>query len=128
MIKAALIVGLGSFVGGSLRYLSVVWINRKVEVDFPLAILLVNTVGSFTIGFITPGFERFSWAGDATLPLLLSAGMMGGFTTFSAFSLQTLKLMQMGSWGLAAINAIVSVLCCIISVFIGFKLGQTLFR
>lgn len=128
MIKAALLVGLGSFVGGSLRYLSVVWVDRKLEVDFPLAILLVNVAGSFLIGFMTPGLERYSWGGDAALPLFLSAGMMGGFTTFSTFSLQTLKLMQTGSWGLAAINAVASVLCCVLFVFVGLKLGQALFR
>ncbi|MBT3481534.1 MAG: fluoride efflux transporter CrcB [Opitutales bacterium] len=128
MIKAALVVGLGGFVGGSLRYISVVWVNRKMEVDFPLAILLVNVAGSFAIGFMTPGFERFSWGGDTTLPLFLSVGLMGGFTTFSTFSLQTLRLMQSGSWGLAAINAVASVLCCLVFVFVGFKLGQVLFR
>ena len=128
MIKAALVVGLGGFVGGSLRYISVVWVNRKMEVDFPLAILLVNVAGSFAIGFMTPGFERFSWGGDTTLPLFLSVGLMGGFTTFSTFSLQTLRLMQSGSWGLAAINAVSSVLCCLVFVFVGFKLGQVLFR
>ena len=128
MIKAALVVGLGGFVGGSLRYISVVWVNRKMEVDFPLAILLVNVAGSSAIGFMTPGFERFSWGGDTTLPLFLSVGLMGGFTTFSTFSLQTLRLMQSGSWGLAAINAVASVLCCLVFVFVGFKLGQVLFR
>lgn len=128
MIKAALVVGLGGFVGGSLRYISVVWVNRKMEVDFPLAILSVNVAGSFAIGFMTPGFERFSWGGDTTLPLFLSVGLMGGFTTFSTFSLQTLRLMQSGSWGLAAINAVASVLCCLVFVFVGFKLGQVLFR
>ena len=128
MIKAALVVGLGGFVGGSLRYISVVWVNRKMEVDFPLAILFVNVAGSFAIGFMTPGFERFSWGGDTTLPLFLSVGLMGGFTTFSTFSLQTLRLMQSGSWGLAAINAVASVLCCLVFVFVGFKLGQVLFR
>ena len=128
MIKVALIVGLGSFVGGSLRYLSVVWIDRKADLDFPLAILLVNVLGSFLIGFMTPGLERFSWGGDTALPLFLSAGMMGGFTTFSTFSFQTLKLMQTGSWGLAALNAIASVLCCLVSVFAGLRLGQMVFR
>lgn len=128
MIKTALIVGLGSFVGGSFRYLSVVLIDRKVEIDFPLATLLINVIGSFLIGFMTPGLERFSLSGDTAWPLFLSAGIMGGFTTFSTFSLQTLKLMQSGSWGLAALNALASVLCCLASVLAGMKLGQLLFR
>ena len=92
MIKAALIVGLGSFLGGGLRYLSVAWIERKADMDFPLAILLVNITGSFLIGFVTPGLERASFGGDSLMPLFLTAGILGGFTTFSTFSLQTLKL------------------------------------
>lgn len=127
-MKAALIVGLGSFLGGVFRYLSVVWIEKKTQMDFPLAILLVNVVGSFLIGFIEPGLERLSIGGDELVPLFLTVGMMGGFTTFSAFSLQTLKLAQSGSWGLAALNAAVSVICCLVSVFAGLKLGQIAFR
>jgi len=128
VIKAALLVGLGSFLGGSLRFLSVVWIERKASLDFPLAILCVNALGSFVIGFAAPGFERFSWGGESVVPLLLSAGMMGGFTTFSTFSLQTLKLMQNGNWGLAFLNAIASVVCCLLSVWAGWRLGQWAFR
>lgn len=127
-MKAALIVGLGSFVGGSLRYLSVVWIERKAQMDFPLAIFLVNVLGSFLIGLATPGLERLSLSGDSAMPLFLAAGVMGGYTTFSTFSLQTLKLIQTGSWNLAFLNALASVLCCLVSVFAGLKLGQILFR
>ena len=128
MIKAALIVGLGSFLGGGLRYFSVAWIERKADTDFPLAILLVNITGSFLIGFVTPGLERASFGGDSLMPLFLTAGMLGGFTTFSTFSLQTLKLAQSGNWSLAFLNAVASLLCCLVSVFTGLKLGQLLFR
>jgi len=127
-MKAALIVGLGSFIGGSLRYLSVVWIERKAPLDFPIAIFVVNVVGSFLIGLATPGLERLSLGGDSFMPLFLAAGVMGGYTTFSTFSLQTLKLIQAGSWNLAFLNALASVLCCVVSVFAGLKLGQILFR
>lgn len=128
MIKAALIVGLGSFLGGGFRYLSVVWIERKSEMEFPLAILLVNVLGSFLIGFATPGLERLSFGGESFMPLFLTAGMLGGFTTFSTFSLQTLKLAQSGNWSLAMMNAVASLLCCLVSVFAGLKLGQLVFR
>ena len=128
MIKAALIVGLGSFLGGGLRYLSVAWIGRKADMDFPLAILLVNITGSFLIGFVTPGLERASYGGDSLMPLFLTAGIMGGFTTFSTFSLQTLKLAQSGNWNLAFLNALASLFCCLVSVFTGLKVGQLLFQ
>ncbi len=128
MIKAALIVGLGSFLGGALRYLSVVWIERKAQMEFPLAILTVNVVGSFLIGFVTPSLERVSLGGEPYMALFLTAGMLGGFTTFSTFSLQTLKLAQSGQWSLALLNAAASLLCCIVSVFAGLKIGQLVFR
>lgn len=128
MMKAALIVGLGSFLGGALRYLSVIWIERKSEMEFPLAILIVNVVGSFLIGFVTPGLERVSFGGEPFIALFLTAGMLGGFTTFSTFSLQTLKLAQSGHWALALLNAVASLLCCLISVFAGLKIGQLVFR
>lgn len=128
MIKAALFVGLGSFLGGSLRYLSVVWIERKAEMEFPLAILFVNVLGSFLIGFVTPGLERVSIGGESLMPLFLTAGMLGGFTTFSTFSLQTLKLAQSGNWSLAMMNAFLSLVCCLVSVFAGLKVGQLVFR
>lgn len=126
-MKAALIVGLGSFIGGSLRYLSVVWIERKFESPFPAGILFVNAVGSFLIGLATPGLERIAWNSEPLAPLFLTAGVMGGFTTFSAFSLQTLKLAQAGQWGMALLNALASVACCLLAVFAGLKLGQLLF-
>ena len=125
-LKAALIVGLGSFFGGSLRYLSVIWIDRKVGGDFPLAILCVNVVGSFLIGLMTQGFARYVWMHDAALPLFLTVGLLGGYTTFSTFSLQTLKLLQEGNWTLAALNVAGSVIACVLFAFAGIKLGQAI--
>ncbi len=126
-MKAALIVGLGSFIGGSLRYLSVLWIERKIDSPFPIGILFVNILGSFLIGIATQGLERVAWNGDPLAPLFLTAGIMGGFTTFSTFSLQTLRLAQAGHVGMASANALASVVCCLLSVYAGIKLGQLLF-
>ncbi len=128
-MKAALIVGIGSFLGGGLRYLSVVWIGRKTHLEFPLAIFVVNVVGSFVLGFVTPGMEKVLFGGeDSSLSLFLAAGVLGGYTTFSTFSLQTLKLAQSGNWSLAFANAFVSVICCLVFVFAGLKLGQLWFK
>ncbi len=127
-MKAFLLAGLGSFLGGGLRYLIIVAFERKGTFDFPIAILAINAVGSFMIGLMTPGFERYSLGGDSAASLILSVGLMGGFTTFSTFSLQTLKLMQNGHWALALFNALASVCCCLISVWGGLRLGQLLFR
>ena len=126
-MKAALIVGLGSFIGGTVRYLATVWVERKFEGAFPIGVLAVNALGSFLIGLITAGFERMSAGAEPLMLLFLTAGIMGGFTTFSAFSLQTMRLLQSGNWGLAGINALSSVACCLIAVFAGWRLGQIVF-
>ena len=128
MLKAALIVGLGSFFGGGLRYLIAAYSAKKWESDFPLGILLVNVLGSFAIGFFAPLFAKYNIMGDQSLPLFLSVGVLGGFTTFSTFSLQTMKLMQNGQLGLAFANAGFSLIGCLVSVFLGLKLAGTLFE
>ncbi len=124
-LKSLLLVGLGSFVGGSLRYVSVFWIDRKADGDFPLSVLLVNALGSLLIGFLAPMYSKFGWNHGHAAPLMLSVGVLGGYTTFSTFSLHTLQLLQAGSFGLAAANAVLSFAVCLASVYLGLKLGQT---
>ena len=122
--RSLLFVGLGSFVGGVLRFVSVFWIDRKEVGDFPLGVLLVNAFGSFAIGLALPLYERMGWGRDDAAPLLISVGLLGGFTTFSTFSLQTLRLLQSGHLGLAGLNALGSVVACLLSVYLGWKLGE----
>lgn len=123
-IRTLLIVGMGSFVGGCLRYVSIVWIDKKATGDFPLSVLAINAIGSLLIAFLLPLYSRYDWAPDSSLPLFLSVGLLGGYTTFSTFSLQTLRLMQNGQVGLAALNASASVAACLIAAYCGWKLGN----
>ena len=127
-LKAALIVALGSFVGGGSRYLVASFVDARASGEFPLSIFLVNLIGSFLIGFLTPMMTYYAWEKGSGIPLFLSAGLLGGFTTFSTFSLQTLRLAQSGSWGIAFVNAFASVACCLVSVFLGLKVGQAIFE
>jgi len=126
--KAALIVGVGSFFGGGSRYLLASFVDEKAQGEFPLSIFLINVLGSFLIGFLAPVMTYYAWEKTTAGPLFLSVGLLGGFTTFSTFSLQTLRLAQSGSWGLAFVNAFASVACCLVSVFLGLKLGQAIFE
>jgi len=125
-LRAAAIVGIGSFFGGSFRYALATFIDAKSRGDFPLSILLINVSGSFFIGFLAPLMTYYGWDKNTSVPLFLSVGMLGGFTTFSTFSLQTLRLAQSGNWGLAFANAAASVFCCLVSVFLGLKMGRLL--
>ncbi|MBD5780517.1 CrcB family protein [Pelagicoccus sp. NFK12] len=123
-MKAILFVGLGSALGGSFRYLTVIWVDRKATGDFPFSVLVANVVGSFLIGLLLPLYSKFGWGKDEAVPLFLSFGLLGGYTTFSTFSLQTLKLLQGGYYGLAGLNAAGSFFACLLAVFCGWKLGQ----
>lgn len=121
---AYLWVALGGAFGSVLRF----WVNdlvlQKSQSSFPLGILIINVTGSFLIGVFaaftdpdgrimaSPGVRQF-----------LMIGICGGYTTFSSFSLETLKRMQDGDWFYAGANIILSVVLCLVAVWLGYLLG-----
>jgi CrcB protein len=120
-----LAVGLGSALGGMGRFWIAGLIGQRWGDSFPWGTILVNISGSFIIGLLAAlstqdGQSRWS---PATLHFLL-AGICGGYTTFSAFSLQTLKLLQAGNWLHASGNILISLLACLFAVWLGYLAGQ----
>ena len=91
---------------------------------FPWGTLAVNIVGSLFIGILA----AFGDSARVGLPpearQFLMIGVLGGFTTFSSFSLQTLRLMQDGDWARAAGNVLLSVIVCLIAVAAGYRLAR----
>lgn len=120
-----LLAGLGSALGGMARVWLSNWAAHRWGDAFPWGTLLINTTGSFLIGFvaglIVPG-SRFGLE-DRTVTFF-TAGICGGFTTFSAFSLQTLRLAHQGHPWSAAANVGASVVCCLLAVALGHELGR----
>lgn len=120
-------VGLGSALGGMSRHwIAVVSLNR-FGAAFPWGTYLVNVVGSFTIGLIAV------WAAQGRSPFalvpvqrFLLVGLLGGFTTFSSFSLQTWQLYEKGQTSLALLNAVGSLLSCLVAVALGMRLARVL--
>ena len=98
MIKSILIVGCGSFVGGSLRYLISMLMKNECASSFPVGTLIVNILGCFLIGIIYGLFVRYSTTSHM-LCLLLTTGFCGGFTTFSTFANESLQMLQAGNVG-----------------------------
>lgn len=96
MLKSLLIVGLGSFVGGALRYGVSTLMRECCSKGFPWETLVVNLLGCFAIGAIFALFGKYSSPSNEWC-LLLTTGVCGGFTTFSTFANESLQMAQNGN-------------------------------
>ncbi|MDW4500458.1 fluoride efflux transporter CrcB [Sulfitobacter sp. D35] len=122
MISTLSLVALGGAAGASLRYLFGVAVLRAAgPTDFPLAIIGVNVIGSFLMGaFVTLAAER----GLTHLSPLVMTGLLGGFTTFSAFSLETMTLIERGQVGYAGLYVLLSVALSVLGLALGLWLTR----
>jgi CrcB protein len=123
---AYLWVALGGAAGSVARYGLGGLVAQKFGETFPLGTLAVNVAGSFIIGFlgaVTSSEGRLNPQARILATQLFMTGVCGGFTTFSSFSLQTLNLMRDGEWLYAGGNVLLSVVLCLIAVWLGFMLG-----
>ncbi|HEY6642568.1 fluoride efflux transporter CrcB [Povalibacter sp.] len=121
-----LAIAIGSALGGVARHWCGLAVASRWGTAMPWGTLLVNGIGSFLIGLIA-AFTLFRNSQTAQLARdFLMVGVMGGFTTFSAFSLQTLMLMRDGRLAGAALNVALSLVVCMLAVFLGFVLGAAL--
>ena len=93
-MKLILAIGAGSFIGGVFRYLLSVLIQSKTTTLFPLGTLTVNILGCFLIGIVFGLFDRGQISNE--WKLFFATGVLGGFTTFSAFSFETFTLFREG--------------------------------
>jgi len=120
---------IGSALGGGARYWCSGVIARHVGETFPWGTLTVNAVGSLIIGLVaalTGPDGRLLVGGEARQFVMM--GLLGGFTTFSSFSLQTLALVQDGEWTRAGLNVVGSVALCLAGVWVGWALGAVINR
>jgi CrcB protein len=120
----ALAVGVGAAAGALLRW-SVSAALNPLWLGFPLGTLAVNCLGGVAIGAAIVVFERVQ---IEPLRLLLVPGFLGGLTTFSAFSGESLALLQRGHFGLAAVHTAAHVLGALICAAAGFALARLLWR
>lgn len=120
-------VGVGSAAGGMLRYLLAVGFAVRVGTAFPWGTIAANILGSFLIGLVgglaEPGGPRSLALSPETRQFLM-IGVLGGFTTFSSFSLQTVILMRDGHHAAALANVGISVLVCLAAAGFGLVLGE----
>ena len=117
---AYLIVFLGAGLGGALRHGVNVAAARQYGLGFPAGTLIVNVLGSIAIGILA-GYFGLKMGTSQHLRLFLATGLLGGFTTFSAFSLDALLLWERGAVGLALGYVLVSVLLAVIGAAAGLS-------
>jgi CrcB protein len=120
------LVAFGGAIGCVARYFVNVWSVRLAGTGFPWGTLSVNLVGSFAIGLLAELIARRFNASNE-LRLFLITGILGGFTTFSAFSLDTISLFERGEYALTGIYIGASLGLSIVAVFAGLALGRSLF-
>ena len=123
-LTISLWIALGSALGGALRYWCSGLVARWVGETFPWGTIVVNVVGSLLIGLFATlsGPDGRLFVGTTARQFVM-LGLLGGFTTFSSFSLQTLALAQNGEWIQAATNIVGSVLLCLMGVWLGHALA-----
>lgn len=124
MLNIALVAA-GGAIGSVLRYLVGLAAARSLGPAFPFGTLTVNLVGGFLIGLVAGVFAMRAEA-PQELRVFLITGCLGGFTTFSAFSLDVVTLLERGDSGLAALYLLVSVGFSIAAVFAGLALMRTI--
>lgn len=120
-------VGLGGAIGSVARFWASGVIARHFGETFPWGTLIVNVTGSFIIGlFATATGPDGRWLVAPSMRQFFMLGICGGYTTFSSFSLQTLNLARDGEYFRAGTNTVLSVILCLVGVWLGHALASSL--
>lgn len=126
MILTTLLVAVGGAIGSVARFWLTEFAAKLWGGEFPWGTIIANVTGSLLIGAIAalPVLGPRDLLGPLGRQFLM-IGIMGGYTTFSSFSLQTLTMLQHGHLGKAAMNVVGSVALCLIAVWLGYALGAS---
>ncbi len=122
-MRHILAVAAGGAVGASLRWLLAGAVQRTSAGAFPWGTFVVNALGSFLLGFLFVYLIERSTTGEL-LRLAITVGLLGAFTTFSTYSLESIRLLQSGSFALAAANVLGQVFVCLVLTWIGVQMAR----
>jgi CrcB protein len=123
-MQSWLYIAVGGACGSVLRYAAQIGVQRLVGHPFPVGTLLVNVLGCLLIGVVTAVAGPLAWREEHRLAIM--TGLLGGFTTFSAFSLETASLAEHESLPLALAYIVLSVALGLLAVWLGLRLGERL--
>lgn len=117
-----LLVGIAGIIGASLRYLLGIYFGKWWFHDFPLATFVTNMIGSFILGWFTNFLPRIKSLHPHIITAL-GTGLIGSFTTFSTFSVETVHLMSVADWGTAILYVLLSLWGGLLFSWIGYRIG-----
>lgn len=123
-VRTVIGVGIAGAAGALLRWGISVWVGRRFP-GFPWGTLVINVTGSFLLGLLFVVLTERSTASPA-LRVSLTTGLLGAYTTFSTFSLETVRLVEDGAVGAAAANVAASLALGLVGVWLGVSLGRAL--
>ena len=121
---AVLLVGIGGAIGSLARYGVSVAVGRLWGSPFPLGTLLINIVGSLAMGVLVGMLARLLPPNQNEIRLFAAVGVLGGFTTLSAFSLDAVTLVERGEWNQALLYAVLSVVVSIAALYVGLLITR----
>ncbi len=124
-MKLILLAALGGALGASGRYLVGVLALRSLGSAFPYGTMIVNVAGAILMGLFIH-LLAVKLNGSPELRTFVATGILGGFTTFSAYSLEVVNMIERGDWGTALFYALASVVFCVLGIFIGLWFGRML--
>jgi CrcB protein len=118
-LQAYLLIGVGGALGAMARFGTGSLIGRLLPGHFPLGTLVINTLGSVLMGLFVGTLAKLAPSWGETARLFIAVGMLGGFTTFSSFSLETVLLLEGGQVVVAAAYVLLSVVVCLAGLYLG---------
>ena len=127
LLERLVLVAAGGAIGSVARYLVTVGATRALGADFPYGTLVVNVSGAFVIGLVQ---ELALGAGliPERARLFLATGVMGGLTTYSAFTYETVQLADAGAWARAVVNVVATTGACLACCVVGMLVARMVLR
>lgn len=123
-MRIFMLIGLGSFIGGVGRYYLTILLQNRFITSIPYGTLAVNVIGCFLIGMIYGLSEKVTLNGE--WQLFLTTGILGGFTTFSSFSYETISLFRDQQYGYALLNIGISILLGLAATMVGIIIAKSI--